>query len=72
MTLIYNSLKNEIWKGLNRYFQKDAHQKSEGGSEVRFKKNLNPSPWKRRKTTSYAIFAQRAPEGYKLVTYALN
>ena len=22
---------NEIWKGLNRYFAKDAHQKSEGG-----------------------------------------
>ena len=23
---------NESWKGLNRYFPKDAHQKSEGGS----------------------------------------
>ena len=22
---------NKIWKGLNRYFQKDAPQKSEGG-----------------------------------------
>ena len=31
-------LKNEILKGLNWYFPKDAHQKSEGGSEFRFKK----------------------------------
>ena len=36
-------------KPLNRYFPKDAHQKFEGGvSEVRFKKNSTPSPWKRR------------------------
>ena len=36
MFLIWNQLKNEIWKGLNRYFQKDAHQKSErGGGSVR-------------------------------------
>ena len=29
MILTKNSLKNEIWKGLNRYFPKDAHQKSD-------------------------------------------
>ena len=38
MILILNPLKNEIWKGLNLFFPKDAHQKSEGVSEVRFKK----------------------------------
>ena len=27
-----NQLKNEIWKGLNRYLPKDAHQKSDGES----------------------------------------
>ena len=47
-------LKNEIWKGLNLFFPKDLHQKSEGVNEVRFKKNSTPSPWKRRKTTSSA------------------
>ena len=31
-------MKNESWKGLYWYFQKDALQKSEGVSEVRFKK----------------------------------
>ena len=36
-----NSLKNESWKGLNLYFPKDAHQKSKGVSEVRFKKKLD-------------------------------
>ena len=40
-------------KGLNLYFQQDVHQISEVGvSEVRFKKNSTPSPWKHRKTTS--------------------
>ena len=24
-------MKNEIWKGLDLYFRKDAHEKSEGG-----------------------------------------
>ena len=32
MIFIWNSLKKEILKGLNRYFPKDAHQKSDGGS----------------------------------------
>ena len=32
MILTKNSLKNEIWKGRNRYLPKDAHQKSDGGS----------------------------------------
>ena len=32
MIFIWKSLKNEIWKGLNRYFPKDAHRKSERGS----------------------------------------
>ena len=36
--MILNPLKNEIWMGLNRYFPKDAHQKSDGVSEVRLKK----------------------------------
>ena len=31
MIFIWNSLKKEIWKGLNWYFPKDAHQKSDGG-----------------------------------------
>ena len=29
---------NEIWKGLNRYFLKDAHQKSEGSVRSDLKK----------------------------------
>ena len=32
MILIEKPLKNESWKGLNWYFPKDAHQKSDGGS----------------------------------------
>ena len=50
-----NPLKNESWKGLNRYFSKDAHQKSEVGQWGPIQKNSTPSPWKRRKTTSSAI-----------------
>ena len=61
MTLVLYSLKNEIWKGLNRYFQKNAHQKSDRGSEVRFK-NSTPSPWKRRKTSHTQFSAQRVPQ----------
>ena len=37
------STKNESWKGLNWYFPK-AHQKPEGVSEVRFKKNVEKPP----------------------------
>ena len=33
-----NQAKNESWNGLNWYFRKDAHQKSEGVSAVRLKK----------------------------------
>ena len=36
-----NPLKNEIWKGLNRYFPKDAHQKSGGGSVRSDLRNLD-------------------------------
>ena len=36
----------------------------EGVSEVRFKKNSTPSPWKRRKTNSSAIFCGTGALGY--------
>ena len=49
MILIWIPLKNEIWKGLNRFFPKDARQKSEGGQWGPIKKNSTRSPWKRRK-----------------------
>ena len=46
MILIKNPLENESWKGLNWYFPKDGHQKSEGeGGSVRPDiKNSTPSP----------------------------
>ena len=49
-------MKNKIWKGLNRYFPKAAHLKSEEGQWGPIKKNSTPSPWKRRKTISSAFF----------------
>ena len=54
--------KNEIWKGLNRYFPKNAHQKSDGRS-VRsdLKKLLHLGNVE--KSHHPQLFAQRAPEG---------
>ena len=37
-------------------FQKMRIKNLMGVSEVQLKKNSTPSPWKRRKTTSFAIF----------------
>ena len=48
-----NPLKNEIWKGLNWYFPKDAIWRGSVRSDL---KNSTPSPWKRWKTTSSATF----------------
>ena len=59
-----NSLKNENWKGLNRYFSKDTHQKSnEGSVRSDLTKNSTPSPWKCRKTTLSAIFRATGARG---------
>ena len=63
MILIKNPLKNEICKGLNRYFLKDAHQKSEGVSEVRFKKSRVLQLGNVEKPPHAQFSAQRAPEG---------
>ena len=64
MNLIQNPLKNEIWKSLNRYFPKDAHQKSEGEvSEVRFRKTRLLHLGNVEKPPHPHISAQRAPEG---------
>ena len=63
MILTLNQLKNEIWKGLNRYFQKDAHQKFEWVSEVRFKKTRLLHFGNVEKPPHPHFSAQRAPEG---------
>ena len=54
---------NEICKGLNRYFSKDAHQKSEGGS-VRsdLKKTRLLHRGNVEKPPHLQFSAQRAPE----------
>ena len=57
-------MKKEIWKGLNRYFPKNAHEKSEGGS-VRsdFKKTRLLHLRNVEKPPHPQFFALRAPEG---------
>ena len=54
-------MKNEIWKCLNRYFQKDAHQKFHG--EGRFKKTRLLHLGNVEKPPDPEFSAQRAPEG---------
>ena len=56
-------MKNEIWEGLNRYFQKDAHQKSEGGAVRSDKKNRLLHLGNVGKQPHPQFSAQRAPEG---------
>ena len=50
---------NEICKGLNRYFPKDARKKSEGGSVRSDLKKTTPSP---PQFLHPQFSAQRAPE----------
>ena len=67
MILEWNPLKNEILKGFNRYFPKDAHQKSEGGvSEVRCKKTRLLHLGNVEELPHPQCSAQRAPEGLNL------
>ena len=54
---------NEIWKDLNRYFRKDAHQKSEGVREVRLKKTRLIHLGNVEKPPHPQFSAQRTPEG---------
>ena len=53
----------EIWKCLNRYFPKDAHQKSEEVSEVRFKKTRLLHLGNVEQPSHPQLFVQWAPEG---------
>ena len=58
----------EKWKleGLKLVFSKRYASKIwRGVSEVRFKKNSTPSPWKRRKTTLSAIFCATSAWGLR-------
>ena len=56
-------MKNESWMGFNWYFPKDAHQKSEGVSEVRFKKARLLHLGNVEKPPHPLFSAQRALEG---------
>ena len=60
---IADHMKNERWKGLNWYFPKDAHQKSEGVSEIRFMKIRLLHLGNVEKPHHPQLSAQRACEG---------
>ena len=61
-----NPLKNASWKGLKIVSSRRCASKIwMGVSEVRFKKNSTPSPWKYRKTTTSALFCATGAWGLK-------